>query len=96
MWRVENDEVCDICGKPALLILDADKPCPWHLCEDHMPQKWRELFRRAEGPMEPWIVCGGRSVIREIDLASVTLNHYCARHAPAEDGVFAGAAPTRH
>ena len=84
MWDVEDEEACDICGNPALLILDADKPCPWHLCREHLPLRWRDIFRRVAAPMESCIICGAPSVIREIDFVSVTLNHYCARHAPAD------------
>jgi hypothetical protein len=81
----DEDPPCNICGKPACLVLDADTSQPRHFCHDHLSESWEALFRNTSTqPMRPCIVCGDPGEVRIIDLATVSLLDYCREHAPDE------------
>jgi hypothetical protein len=98
MWIVADDsDACDICGRPALLTFAADTPHPWRLCLLHMPEKWQLIFTMADEPMSPCVVCGAPGQTREVDVATATIVHYCARHTPVDAALYVdGTARTRN
>jgi hypothetical protein len=80
----EADPPCAICGEPSSLSIDLGTESPWHLCEEHMPDKWRAIFASAKQPLGPCVVCGSPGEVRQVDFTTATVKHYCRDHAPDE------------